>query len=110
MIPRTNKGVFTENELLMYLSIGLKHFRLMVLLGCLALAGGLAYYNFVRPVYASVSLISYQTLVREIDTQTAFRDSSDLVILSQLRSSHIMERTAKRFGINSTARDINKRY
>jgi polysaccharide biosynthesis transport protein len=107
-IPRSKKGPFTENDIMIYVSIALKHLRLMVLLMCLALMLGLVYYTYAQPVYYSISLVQYEVLQRQVDTQAAYKDSTDRVVLTQLASPYVKERTARRFGIKKTAREIDK--
>ena len=104
MIPRSKKGAITENDLMMYVALAVKHMRLMILLVCFALLLGLTYYTYARPVYHAVCEISYDTLVRQMDTQAAFKDTRERFIRSQLASSYLKERTAKRLGIDATAR------
>jgi uncharacterized protein involved in exopolysaccharide biosynthesis len=57
MMPQSNKSAISENDIMMYLALALKHLRLMVLLVCLTLTLGLVYYSFARPVYRSKALI-----------------------------------------------------
>lgn len=110
MIPRSKKGAFTENDLMMYVAMAVKHVRLMILLMCFALLLGLTYYTYARPVYHSVAEYSYDTLARNVDTEAAFKDSRERFIRSQLNSSYLKERTAERLGIRATARDIERNY
>ncbi|MBA4147312.1 MAG: polysaccharide biosynthesis tyrosine autokinase [Verrucomicrobia bacterium] len=110
MIPRTKKGVFTENDLMMYFALIVKHLRLMVLLVCFSLLLGLTYYTYARPLYYAVSEISYDSLSRTVDTQLAFKDSRERFVRSKLASAYIKERTAERLGIKATAREIERKY
>lgn len=113
MIPHPKKSGLNENDLMMYLAIGLKHLRLIVLLGCLSLMLGLVYYNFSKPIYYAVSIIDYEAFERPPqapDAEKVFRDSAERVVMAALSSDNLKERTAKRLGINATAREISKRY
>ncbi len=121
MIPRSKKGVFTENDLMAYFAIVVKHFRLMLLLGTFAILLGLTYYTYSRPVYRSISEISYDVLNRanrigtSVDAQMAFKDSDIRFIKAQLMSSHLKERTARRLGLGGpaakpSAKEIQARY
>ena len=67
MIPKTKKSVINDFDIMMYVALGLKHLRLMVLLVCLCLMLGLTYYTFARPVYHSKALVAYQSLARPLD-------------------------------------------
>ena len=110
MIPKTKKSVINDFDIMMYLALGLKHMRLMVLLICLCLMFGLTYYTFARPVFHSKALVHYQALARPIDEQTVFKDSSWRQIRNELRSNHILERAAKRLGVELGSKEIRKQH
>lgn len=101
MIPGAKKGAITENELLMYLAIVLKHLRLMVLLMCFALTLGVTYYNFSKAVYHSKCLVEYQVLDRPLTANNVFKDSDDRIVKAALSSPFLWERTAKKLGIRN---------
>ncbi len=110
MIPRNKKSVFTDVDIMMYLALGLKHLRLMVLLMCFSLLLGLFYFCYARPVYYSKGLVRYRVLVEPLDTEKVFQDANDRVVLRELRSPHIMVRTAKKLGVDASADSIVKKY
>ena len=96
--------------LLMYLAIGRKHARLILLLFCFAMLAGLVLYTFSRPVYYARSNVRYQTMERSADADRIFEFSSDHAVIMQLGSPHIIERTAKRLGVTATSREIQLKY
>lgn len=110
MIPRSKKSVLNDVDIMMYLALGLKHLRLMVLLVCFSLMLGLFYYCYARSVYFSKALVDYQTLVQPLDTEKVFRDANDRAVLRQLRSPHIMVRAAKKLGVNASERTLLRKY
>ena len=68
MMPRNQKSVVSDADIMMYLALGLKHLRLMVLLICFSLLLGLVFYCYSRPVYHSKALVRYTTMVQPLDT------------------------------------------
>ena len=105
MIPGLKKRVVNFSDIMMYVAIALKHGRLIVLLFCVSLLLGLTYYVYARPIYYSRALIHYKSVNLPVDSETVFKDS--LTLLQQFPASHIVERTAKRFGIeDDLERDI----
>ncbi len=110
MIPGLKKRGITFGDLMLYLAIAMKHFRLMVLLMCLSLTVGLFYYVYARPVYYSKSLIRYSTVERPVDAVTVFKEGTERDILAQFTAPHIIQRTAKRFGIIAPYKVIYGKY
>jgi capsular exopolysaccharide synthesis family protein len=114
MIFKSQKGGLNSSDIMMYIAIALKHLRLMALLMCFSLLLGLTYYIYVRPVYYSQSLVRLSTFDRPMDrsakTDTIFPESTDRVILKELRSPYMLERTAKKLGIQANVRDIREKY
>ena len=112
MIPNAKKGLFTTNEIVLYLAVVLKHFRLAVLLFCAALLVGLNYYTFSRAVYHARSFVSVRTMERPVDTQTVFKDSTEQLLRKQFTSQTILMRTAKRLGApaNLTTTELERSY
>ena len=108
MIPRGKRSVINENDLMMYLAIGLKHLRLIVLLMCFSLLLGLTYFTFARPVYYAKTLVSCEILDRPLTDNTVFRDSSDQAIRAEFSSPHLIERASRKLGVNRSYRDIVK--
>ena len=105
MIPGLKKRVVNFSDIMMYVAIALKHGRLIVLLFCVSLLGGLTYYVYARPIYYSRALIQYKSVNLPVDSETVFKDG--ITLLQQFPASHIIVRTAKRFGIeDDLERDI----
>jgi uncharacterized protein involved in exopolysaccharide biosynthesis len=114
MIFKSQKGGVSNSDIMMYVAIALKHLRLMALLMCFSLLLGLTYYIFVRPVYYAQSLIRLTTFDRPMDrsakTDVIFPESTDRLILKELRSPYMLERTAKKLGIKANSREIKEKY
>jgi len=89
-------------DLQSYLAMGLRHFRLMVLLMCLALAAGLAYYIFKRPVFHARSLVQVEYEHRPFTDDDLWSDAEMEYVLRQLNSPHILERALAEFGIEAS--------
>jgi polysaccharide biosynthesis transport protein len=110
MIPGLNKRVFNFYDLMLYVALARKHLRLMVLLVCMCLLAGLAVYVYSRPVYYSRSLVRVDETPLPVDSDTVYHDSSYNTIAAQLRSPAIMERTARRLGVDADYRAIGRKY
>lgn len=110
MIPGVKKRGVTFGDLMLYVAIAMKHFRLMVLLMCLSLTVGLFYYVYAKPVYFARSLIRYSAVERPVDAAAVFKEGTERDILAQLTAPHIIQRTAKRFGIIAPYRIIYGKY
>ena len=104
MIPGTQKRKADFTDVVMYIAIATKHARLIVLLITLALAGGLIFYIFSRPVYFSKSIISYTPIgtgTPQRETQMEGERSArfnDDRFLKQFDADHIVLRVDKRLG------------
>ena len=112
MVPKAKKSVISEADIMMYLALGFKHARLMLLLLCLSMVSGLVYYTFARPVYRSRALIRYRPLSYPsmVDSQKLFRDARDAAVRKELASPHIQVRTAKRLGVEVTWNELQAKY
>ena len=97
-------------DLQTYLAMGLRHFRLMVLLMCFACIGGLAYYIFKRPIYHTRSLVHIEVQDRQFDSDEIYRDSEVNYVLRQLVSPHITEKVMQEFGIDASHVEIERKY
>lgn len=98
MIPLF-ESVLSFTELRAFLSIAIKHKRLMVLCLCLGLTLSLAYAVYKRPVYYSKALVRIMsTDPLPVDAQVIFRDSTLPSVVGQFNAPHIFERTAKALG------------
>lgn len=110
MIPGFKKSGLNMGDIMLYVAILMKHFRLMVLLMCLSLTIGLFYYVYAKPVYYAKSLIRYTALERPLDAAAVFKEGTDRELIAQLTAPHIIQRTAKRLGINEPYRMIYAKY
>lgn len=107
MLP-ANKRRISFEDLVGYLSVLLRHLRLMVLLVCLSLTAGLFYYSFSKPVYFAGASIVAEGIARELDTQTVFRDSDAWAIRRRLESDALLERTARAMGYRLSAGEVRR--
>lgn len=110
MIPGTKKSAFTLHDIILYAAIASKHLRLMVLLMCFALTAGLTYYVFAKPVYYAHALIHLDYLARPLDTDKLYEDGRLSAFITQLTEPHIMLRTARALGVDSSGRDLERKY
>lgn len=110
MIPGLKTRVFSLHDVLMYVAIARKHLRLMALLMCFSLMGGLTYYIFARPVYRAQALIIVEDLSRPLDTDKIYNDSQLQAVALQLIAPHILERTAHALGINESNSGLQEKY
>lgn len=110
MVPKPKRHALSDIDIMMYVALGMKHARLMVLLVCLSLMVGLVYYTYARPIYHSKALVRYDSLKRPVDTEKLFDDSHDRAVIKELSSPHIKERTARSLGIEAGRREISVRY
>src|SRR5438093_9794060 len=90
------------HDVIMYVAVARKHLRLMVLIMCLMLMGGLAYYTYARPVYYSKSLVRLDYVPLPLDTDKIYHDGRIAVVVNEFRAPHIIERTARKLGVNAT--------
>lgn len=110
MIPGLKKRSFNLHDLMMYVALIRKHLRLTTLLLCLCMMGGLVYYLYARPVYYSRSLVHVDALALPLDEERMFHDSALRSIIMQMEAPHIVERTARRLGINADYKEILKTH
>lgn len=86
----------------MYVAIGSKHLRTIILLITVSLAAGLLFYIFSRPVYYSKSVIRYTAVGTVVPTRDLelkgedFRRFSDDKFLKEFDADHIVKRTDQR--------------
>lgn len=106
MIPGIKKRVLNLHDVFMYVALARKHVRLMVLLLCFTMLSGLVYYIYARPVYYSKALVRMDYVPLPMDTEKLFHDSRIRTVFKELQAPHIIERTARRFGIKGSAREI----
>ncbi len=111
MLPGLKKRALNFHDVLMYVAIGRKHLRLMVLLMCFCWLLGLVYYVYARPVYYSRSLVKVDSIDRQVSAEKEFNEAyRGGALISELRAPHIIERTAARLGIVADYRTIQKDY
>lgn len=108
MLPGLKKTGVNFGDVLMYVAIGLKHLRLIVLIACLCLLLGQFYYVFVRPVYYSRALVRVQSLPDQLDEQTIFNDSAIPTVIAQMTSATLIERAAVKLGIHQEFKEIEE--
>ena len=104
MTPGEKKRKTDFTDVVMYIAIATKHARLIVLLITLALAGGLIFYIFSRPVYFSKSVIRFTPIgtgtpqrENQLEGERSERFSPDRWI-KQFDAEHICVRVDKRLG------------
>lgn len=105
-----NKSVFKINDVIMYVAVAVEHMRLMLLILCLCMIAGLTYYCFARPVYYSRSLVRVDVSDSPMDNNTVFRDGKMEFVRALLSSGRLAERAAKKLGVNTTAKDLEKNW
>lgn len=110
MLPGIKKRVVSFSDIMMYVAVGMKYSRLIVLLFCASLLAGLTYYVYAKPVYYGTAIIQYRPVPLPVDSQTLYRDSSDQAILADLGSTTIIGRTAYRLGYRGDEREIESRF
>ena len=110
MIPGLKRHAFNFHDVMMYVAIARKHIRLMLLLLCFCLTGGLIVYVFARPVYYSRATVRMDSLALPLDAEKLMHDSNVTAVLMQLTSKHVLERTAKQLGVESDYRDIERDF
>ena len=110
MIPGLRKRSVNFYDLMMYVAIARKHFRLMVLLFMLCSLTALTYYVFARPVYHARALIRVEDVHRPLNADEVYSGTPGDVTLAQLCAPHILERTAARLGFPCNIQKLNKDY
>jgi len=110
MIPGNKKPAFTLHDVFLYVAVGAKHARLMLLLICFSLCVGLTYYVFAKPVFYSQALIDVDYLALPVDTGKIYSEGRLQSIITQLTAPHIITRTAHALGVNASAREIERKY
>lgn len=111
MLPGIKKRALTFHDVLMYVAIGRKHLRLMVLLMCFCWLLGLVFYVYARPVFYSRSLVKVDMVERQVSAEKEFGEGYRLgSVIAELTAPHILERTAQKLGIMANYRVILKDY
>lgn len=110
MIPLFD-SVLNFTDLRAFLSIAIKHRRLMLLCLCLGLSLGLAYMVYKRPVYYSKALIHVVSAAPlPVDAEVIFQDTRLESVIAQLNAQHIAERTAKTLGLPGRYGTLRSQY
>ncbi len=107
MIPGAKKSAVDWNDVMMYLSLIGRHFRLMTLLICLSFLLGLTYYVFAKPVYYSRALVSYDSFALPVDDDKVY---GSMFVSGHLGAPHILERACRRLGITDPWDEIQKKH
>jgi capsular exopolysaccharide synthesis family protein len=110
MIPGLNKRVLNFYDLMLYVALVRKHLRLMVLLFCMCLLGGLVVYVYSRPVYYSRSMVHVDSLSLPLDTDKVYHDGNISAVVSELKGPEVIQRTAARLGVIADHHDIETKY
>lgn len=110
MIPGLNKRVLNFYDLMLYVALVRKHLRLMVLLVCMCLLGGLAAYAYSRPIYYSHSIIDIDSVSLPLDSDKVFHDGNLFSVISELKSQELVQRTAARLGVVADGHTVQTRY
>ncbi|WCJ60877.1 polysaccharide biosynthesis tyrosine autokinase [Fontisphaera persica] len=110
MLPGLKRRGINFADIVLYVAIALKHWRLMVLLVFFALSLGLTFFVYVKPVYMAKSLIRYHALERPVDAEKVFRDSSERELINRLTADHIIRRTARRLGLPDNPKILYAEY
>ncbi|HEY1173777.1 MAG TPA: polysaccharide biosynthesis tyrosine autokinase [Verrucomicrobiae bacterium] len=110
MLPGVKQAPIKFGDLMVYLTVVIKHIRLIVLLMAFSLLAGLTLYVYSRPVYYAKTLIERKELPLPVTTQTVFGDSTTDSLFYQFSSPHLTERTAARFGINMPYKYVYRKH
>jgi len=110
MIPGAKKPAFTLHDIFLYVAIGTKYARLMILLLSFTLTAGLTYYVFAKPVYYSHAIVHADYLARPLDTEKIYEEGNVYHLAARLTEPHILARTARALGVDSDGRDLERNY
>lgn len=109
MLPGVRKRVFNFHDVLMYVAIGRKHLRLMVLLMCFSWLAGLVYYVYARPVFYSRALIRVNQVKQALGAEKDFNEAARLPgVVKELTAPHIIANTAAQLGVKASHQDVMK--
>jgi polysaccharide biosynthesis transport protein len=101
MTPGMEKRRVDFTDLVFYLAIASKHARLMVLLMAVAMAAGLVYYIYARPVYnvrADVEYFAFRTVFGGGTEEVEGGRFYDEQVLSALSAPHVSKLVMKKLG------------
>ncbi len=110
MLPGVKKRLVNFSDIMMYVAIFLKYGRMITLMLCLFLLGGLTYYVFAKPIYYAKAVIQYQGLPLPVDGQVALHDRNPNFILGDIGSPLVIQRTAYKLGYKGRRQDIEKYF
>lgn len=110
MIPGLKKRKVSLHDVFMYVALAQKHVRLIGLIIATCFLGGLNYYIYSKPVYYSKAVVRVDYVPQPMDVQAVFHDAQMGTIYSELNSPVVIEKTAARFGIHDSARNIQSKW
>lgn len=111
MLPGLKKRVVNLHDVIMYVAIARKHLRLMALLLCFCWLGAVVFYVYSKPVYFSRSLVKTDMIDRAKTAEDRFNERSRVQgIANEMVLPHIIERAAKRLGVEAGVKDIQAHY
>jgi polysaccharide biosynthesis transport protein len=108
------KSIPTFQDLVHYLTRGAKYWRVGLLLFAMGLTLSLTYFVYGKPVYYSRSLFDYTFLDLPIKSETSDTQGNkryqtiQYQLITALNSKWLIERTAMRLGLVSTAGQLNE--
>ncbi len=105
MVPGI-KSNFDLNDVFAWLALFKGHVRMMVLVFCLCLTGGLFYLSFGKAIYYSKAEINHMSLPLPLDTEVLFGDSNWFTIVQRLQSEHMIVKTMLKLGVAETYKGI----
>jgi succinoglycan biosynthesis transport protein ExoP len=108
MIPGLKKRKVSLHDVFMYVALVQKHARLIGLLVAASFLGAIDYYIYARPVFYAKAVVRLDYISQPVDTEEIFKDTKLPVVLAELNSPLLVERTAARFGIRSSYSEIQK--
>lgn len=110
MIPGLKKRTFTLGDVMMYVAIGRKHLRLIVLLMTLSCAAVLTYYVFAPDVYYAADLIQLDKQTFVGDTERLSDEQRVRIVQNQLLNPFFVERAARKLGIKAGYTRLQAKY
>ena len=105
MVPGI-KSNFDLNDVFAWLALFKGHVRMMVLVFCLCMTGGLFYLSFGKAIYYSKAEINHMSLPLPLDTEVLFGDSNMFTIVQRLQSEHMIVKTMLKLGVAETYKGI----
>lgn len=110
MLPGVKQPPIKFGDIMVYLTLMVKHLRLIALLLAFSLLLGLTVYVYSRPVYWSRDLIEQKLLPLPITRDNVTGDSNKRNLMGSFNAPHLIERTALRFGIKMEDKYFRRKY